>query len=327
MKKSPVLFSIVLTLVAYRESEPTDGPASENTAASAAGLDLALFFEGALKKAVIEDCTLSDGTQTTCYSITVAGYPANHGVGPFCPGTTTATAQEGGIWFDGNAVYDIDGPFILGLADLYNDSNWKLYDEHGKVRITDTPEAFDAAARPDVDPAYQNHCVEGRMEWLENGEPVPATVLIPTTPVVGAQPTPARGNLGIALNGVVIAAPAPVAAILGAYTIAAFDDCGGHINPFDGYHLHGARGCSEVGAAADGETPIFAYALDGYPIHSPLDAAAATTAGLDQCQGHTTEMLGYHYHAAGAEENGVLSCFRGVTVQLQGRGPDGRPGR
>ncbi|WP_458525639.1 hypothetical protein [Onishia taeanensis] len=38
------------------------------------------------------------------------------------------------------------------------------------MRITDTPEAFDAAARPDVDPEYESYCVEERMEWLEGGE-------------------------------------------------------------------------------------------------------------------------------------------------------------
>ena len=161
-------------------------PDHDDTQSHADGLDIDLFFEGALAEDVtIQDCTLSDGTETTCYAITIAGYPANYDVGPFCPETTAATAEEGGIWFDGNAVYDIDGAFILGLADLYNDSNWKLYDDEGNVNITDTPEAFEAAARPDVDPAYQNHCVEGRIEWLENGEPVPTTVLIPTTPVVG----------------------------------------------------------------------------------------------------------------------------------------------
>ena len=161
------------------------------------GLDIDLFFDGALaEEATIQDCTLSDGTETTCYAITIAGYPANYDVGPFCPETTAATAEDGGIWFDGNAVYDLDGSFILGLADLYNDSNWKLYDDDGNVNITDTPEAFEGAARPDVDPAYQNHCVEGRIEWLDNGEPVPTTVLIPTTPVVGASATQANGNLG-----------------------------------------------------------------------------------------------------------------------------------
>ncbi len=253
------------------------------------GLDTDLFFEGALEEATIQDCTLSDGTETTCYALTIAGYPAEYDVGPFCPPTIESTAEEGGIWFDGNAVYDIDGEFILGLADLYDDPNWKLYDDDGNVNITDTPEAFDAAARPDVDPAYQNHCVEGRIEWLENGEPVPTTVLIPTTPVMGDSAA-AGGNWGVTLDGVIIAASAPVDAILSAYTIAAFDDCGGHINPFDGYHLHGARGCSEVGDAAEGETPIFAYALDGYPIHSPLEEAEAA-ADLDECNGHTPKSL------------------------------------
>ena len=269
------------------------------------GLDIHLFYDGALAEDVtIQDCTLSDGTETTCYAITIAGYPANYDVGPFCPETTAATAEDGGIWFDGNDVYDIDGSFILGLAELYNDSNWKLYDDEGNVNITDTPEAFDAAARPN---------------------PVPTTVLIPTTPVMGDGAT-SGGNWGVTLNGVIIAASAPVDAILSAYTIAAFDDCGGHINPFDGYHLHGARGCSEVGEAVDGETPIFAYALDGYPIHSPLDAESEAAAELDECNGHTTEEYGYHYHANSAEENGVLSCFMGVTVQAQGGGRDGQGG-
>ena len=273
----------------------------------------------------MQACTLGDGTETTCYAITIAGYPANYDVGPFCPETTAATAEDGGIWFDGNAVYDLDGAFILGLADLYQDSHWKLYDDDGHVHITDTPEAFAAAARPDVDPAYQNYCVEGRIEWLDGGEPVPTTVVIPAMPVVGASATRANGNLGITLNGVIIAASAPVDAILGAYTIAAFDDCGGHINPVDGYHLHGARGCSEVGDSVDGETPIFAYALDGFAIHSPLDPAVEAAAGLDACQGHTTEADGYHYHAAAVADNAILSCFTGVTVETTnpGRGPGG----
>ncbi len=282
------------------------------------GLDISLFFAGALAEEVtIQDCTLSDGTQTTCYEITIAGYPADYDIGPFCPETTSATAEEGGIWFDGNDIYDIDGEFILSLAEIYNDSHWKLYDDDGNVYITDTAEAFNAAARPDVDPAYYNHCVEGRIEWLANGEPITTTVLIPTTPVLSDQAT--TGNdWGVTLDGVIIAAHAPVDAILSAYTIAAFDDCGGHINGVEGYHLHGALGCSEVGEAVDGETPIFAYALDGYAIHSPLDAAdSELLAELDECNGHTTHDYGYHYHANSAEMNGVLTCFMGLMVQSQ----------
>ena len=108
---------------------------------------------------------------------------ADHEVGPFCPDTIEATAADAGIWFDGNGLYDLDGDFIVGLADLYDDDNWMLYDAEGNVNVTDTVEAFEGAARPNVDPEYQNHCVEGRIEWLDNGEPVTTTVLIPTTPV------------------------------------------------------------------------------------------------------------------------------------------------
>jgi hypothetical protein len=284
------------------------------------GLNQALFMDGALLAANTEDCTLSDGTQSSCYSLTISGYPVNHDVGPFCPRNTSSTASESGLWFDGDAVYDLDGSFILGLATLYDDEKWKLYNEDGTVRVTDTSEAFNAAARPDVDPKYQNYCVEGRMEWLENSAPIRTTVLIPKNPVIHKHVEHARGNLGITLNGVVIAESAPVDAILSAYTIAAFDDCGGHINPFEGYHLHGARGCSEVGESELGETPIFGYALDGFAIHSPLPGGSSA-AGLDECQGHTTDTMPYHYHAANAEENSILKCFSGLTVERSHQRP------
>ncbi len=299
------------TTTAAETTETTIEEVDETSSAS--GPDIDLFFDGALAQDVTtEDCTLSGGAQGTCYRITVVGYPADTEVGPFCPETTDATADEAGIWFDGEGLYDLDGEFILGLAELYDDPNWLLYDEDGNVNITDTIEAFEAAARPDVDPDYQNHCVEGRIEWLDGGEPVQATVLIPTAPVAATSPGTSRDHLGVTLNGVTIDVAAPVQAILGAYTIAAFDDCGGHINPFDGYHLHGAVGCGEV--AVDGHAAIFGYALDGYAIHSPYDTDGNQYTDLDSCGGHTTDDLGYHYHASPAAENSVIGCFTGQTA-------------
>ena len=268
------------------------------------------------------DCTLSDDTETSCHRITVAGLPADEEVGPFCPTTTSDDADDAGIWLDGENLYDIDGQFILDLPEIYDDDNWHLHDDEGHAHVTETQEAFEAAARPDVAEEYQNHCVEGQIAWLDNGEPITSTVEIPVAPIASDSVTQAGQSLGVTLNGVIIAGEAPVEAILGAYTIAAFDDCGGHINPFDGYHLHGATGCSEVGQASDGETAAFAIALDGYAIHSPLDDADA--ADLDQCNGHTTDELGYHYHANNPEENAVLSCFTGKTPATADAG--GRPG-
>ena len=288
--------------------------------ASSSPLDL--FMAGALAKDVATvDCTLSDGTVTSCYEITVSGTPTNHQVGPFCPRTTSATEDEVGIWLDGENLYDVTGQFVLDLPEIYNDDGWSLYDEEGNVRVTDTREAFEAAARPDVAEEYENYCVEGRMEWLDGGEPVTTTVQIPVVPVRQESGTRAVPPLGVTFNGVRIDAAAPVDAILGAYTIAAFDDCGGHVNPFEGYHMHAAAGCGEVGEVPLGETAPFALALDGYTIHSPMDGVE-----LDACNGHSTEPLGYHYHARSPELNGVLTCFSGAVVGGRGGPPGGRRG-
>lgn len=304
-------------------SDP-DAPVEGQATAATESVDANLFFDGALASEVAtENCTLSGGAETMCYRITAAGDPVTYETGPFCPSTINDDANAGGIWFDGNGVYDLDGEFISGLADLYDDDNWQMYDSDGNVLITETAEEFDLAARPDVDPSLQNHCVEGRLEWLENGQPITTTALIPINPVMADAPTSPQGNLGITLDGVVIAPSAPVDAILGAYTIAAFDDCGGHYNPNDGYHMHGAVGCSELDEVSEGETPMFAYAMDGFPVHSAY--GDSEPADLDECNGHETEEHGYHYHANGAERNLVLECLVGQTVATDSDDRGGRP--
>lgn len=279
------------------------------------------------------DCTLTSGAATSCYQLTIPGFPTTRTeLGPFCPSTTSDGADAGGIWFDGKALYDIDGAFIVGLADLYEDPNWKLYDEAGDVRSTDTADLFEAAIRGafgggEVDPDTQNVCIEGRIEWLDNGEPMPVTVEIPVTPALAAESTPVGATLGVTLDGVRIENSAPVDVILGAYTIAAFDDCGGHINPDDGYHMHAALGCSDAdGEVSEGESAMFGYAMDGFAIHGPLDDATLATAGLDECNGHATDELGYHYHAHDPERNAILTCFSGETTAAAVAGPGGAGG-
>ena len=88
-----------------------------------------LFFDDAVIETITtQSCTLSGGTQTTCYRITLAGEPAVDEIGPFCPPTIESDASQGGIWFDGSGeVYDIDGEFISNLDQLYGDG-WLLYD-------------------------------------------------------------------------------------------------------------------------------------------------------------------------------------------------------
>lgn len=301
--------------------------------ASTASVDLTAFFDGALvDEAETTDCTLADGTETSCYTLTITGFPsARDEIGPSCPKTTSDSAEDGGIWFDGEAVYDVDGQFIEDLAEIYDDPTWKLYDEDGNVLSTDTSEKFNdlvtGSPQAEADAGPVNLCVYGDIEWTETGGPVPATVEIPITPTRADSPTDVSGSVGVTLDGVLIEGSAPIDLILGNYTIGAFDDCGGHVNPQEGYHMHATTGCSDSTLAVpEGETAMFGYAMDGYAIRAPYDASAEAEAGLDECNGHETEELGYHYHANQVEKNAVLTCFSGATTETGAAGPGGGGG-
>ena len=297
------------------------------------GVVEANFLEGSLTKAITtEDCTLSDGTETTCYRIEVSGAPVDTKIGPFCPESTSSTAEVSGIWLDGEKMYNADGQFIMDLSTIYKDVKWKLYDDSGKVKVTDTKEAFQGAARPDVQEAYKYHCVEGTWEWTETTKPVPTSILVPVTPVLASATSSPRGNLGVTINGLVISASAPVDAILGAYTIAAFDDCGGHFNPTAGYHLHAYTGCEGIEYEShidnpNAETKIIGYAMDGVAVFAPL--SSKSTIELDECNGRTTAKDGYHYYAQSAEKNLVIKCVKGLTAVdplAANEGPGGQGG-
>ena len=299
----------------------------------APGVEVANFMEGALTNEITtEDCTLSNGLETTCYRIEVTGAPVDSKIGPFCPESTSSTAEVSGIWLDGQKMYNADGQFIMDLSTIYKDVKWKLYDDSGKVKVTDTKEAFQGAARPDVEEAYKYHCVEGTWEWTETTKPVPTSILVPVKPVLASETSFPRGNLGVTINGLVISASAPVDAILGAYTIAAFDDCGGHFNPTAGYHLHAYTGCEGIEYEShidnpNAETKIIGYAMDGVAVFAPL--SSKSTIKLDECNGRTTAKDGYHYYAQSAEKNLVVKCVKGLTAVdplAANEGPGGQGG-
>lgn len=333
MKSRPFLITslcLAIVVMGCSDSQSSSGSTLADDSSNQHVFEADHFDSGAIIGDVTtSECTLSGGTTTTCASVTIAGFPASYEVGPFCPDTITTDANDAGIWFDGNGLYDIDGPFIKNLADFYNDNEWKLFDDKGNVNITDTKEAFEGAARPDVATEYQNHCVEGQLAWLPNGKPIQTTIQIPLSPIKASSASSGHpGNFGITFDGVVIAESAPVDAILGAHTIAAFDDCGGHYNPVAGYHLHGVTGCGHLeGDTVDGETQMFGYAADGYPIHLPLTSTASKTIKLDKCNGHSTTSEGYHYHANSAAKNAILPCLMGEYVSngAEGGRPQGPP--
>jgi hypothetical protein len=286
------------------------------TGSGVEGPDRTRFDTAGLTTPITEEsCTLSNGTTATCLRIQLRGAPSDHAVGPFCPRTITDPASAAGLWISGGRAYDLDGAFVRQLATFYSDATWQLYDAAtGRVRVTETRAACEAAARPNVDPMYNNYCVECALSYVNGG--VATTLLIPARPV--ARPAPQDvGNMtvvGAALNGVAFDPPAPVQAILAAHTIAAFDDCGGHVNLAAGYHYHAATGCSRSYPSCDGHAPLIGYAADGYAIHGMRNGDGNEPADLDGCRGHTDAARGYHYHVASAGENLFIGCFHGYTV-------------
>ncbi len=294
------------------------------------GIDLSLFTKGAFTKTPkIVDCETAQGTKTTCYEIITSGAPAGRVPGPFCPRSTEDGADVSGKWFNNEGkgdLVDLTGQFILSLDEYYGDEKWVLYDaKTNKIRYTATKASCSGAARPDVEEQYKQNCIECELSYLEDDFSL--TYLIPTTPIP-AKKTGRVRTVGIALDGTELSGPAPIQAILGSYTIAAFDDCGGHINLHQGYHYHSTTGCTDTVTTEDGHAPLIGYAVDGYGIYAMKDAQGNEET-LDECRGNTDETRGYHYHAASPSENLFIGCLHGESVDAGGPppgGPDGRKG-
>ncbi|RBW46339.1 hypothetical protein DS885_08715 [Psychromonas sp. B3M02] len=331
-----VAFSALATLVGCNSETEKDTVTSTVTETASPtsqanqvyqGINLTMFKKGAFtEEPTIVDCTTAEGTETTCYKLVTSGAPAGREPGPFCPRTTNDGPEDGGKWFskDGSGeLVDITGEFILKLDEYYEDDKWAVYDaKTNKVRYTATKAACLGAARPDVEEQYKQNCIECELAYLDDD--FTQTYLIPTTPIPAKNTAGRVHTVGIALDGAELAGPAPVDAILGSYTIAAFDDCGGHINEHQGYHYHSTNGCTDKSETTDdGHAPLIGYAMDGYPIYAMKNAKGEEEM-LDECRGTTDEIRGYHYHAASPSENMFIGCMHGETVRPEG-GPAGGP--
>ncbi len=315
-----------------REScEQPTGYVADNTDTNDTGeltvvdVDQSLFLvDGTNLTVTLADCTLSDGSSAKCYQIVTKSNPSDHEMGPWCPNNISDGEAAGGIWLEGGEVYDVDGAFIENMATFYDDATWKMYDDNGDIFTTETFEDCQNAANPNVGAEYQNFCVECLPSYVTD---ISNTYLIPVTPVKLDQPEqfammgpPGMGatgpsNRGLAFNGVVFDAAAPTAAILGAYTLAPFDDAGGHVNPNAGYHYHAATGVSTTIAQADGHPGMIGYAMDGHAIYERLDSDGNEPTDLDECRGHYDDIRGYHYHVDYAGNNNFINCMGGAYAQ------------
>jgi hypothetical protein len=264
--------------------------------------------------------TLSNGSTVDCYKIVSKSTPSDHAMGPWCPTNINDDKTKGGIWLEGGNVYDVDGAFIKNLATFYNNTTWQMYNSTtGAITKTLTQADCQAAANPNVGAAYKNYCVECLPSYVST---ITRTIYIPVTPVkltspisFGAGPGSSGPIIrGIAFNGVVFDAPAPVNAILGAYTLAPFDDAGGHINMQAGYHYHAATGLSTKIPQTDGHAAMIGYALDGFGIYERLSTTGTEYTDLDASRGHSDSTRGYHYHVDKAGANNFINSLAGAYV-------------
>jgi hypothetical protein len=298
-----------------------DGTTDDDTLVVDVDSELFLTSDGSVTITTVP-CTLSNGTTTDCYQIVSKSAPADHEMGPWCPENIADGADKGGIWLEGGEVYDVDGAFVENMATFYGDNTWQMYDENGDIYTTETEDDCANAANPNVGEEYENFCVECLPSYVTD---LTATYLIPITPVkqtsstnfggMGGPPgqaTTGPSQRGVAFNGTVFDAPAPTDAILGAYTLAPFDDAGGHINLNAGYHYHAATGVSTQLAQDDDHAAMIGYAIDGFGLYAQLDASGSEPSDLDDCRGHTDEVRGYHYHVDAPGSNNFLNCINGA---------------
>ena len=139
----------------------------------------------------VVDCKLSGGAVSSCLSITVHTAPQSIAIGPWCPRHISDGPDVSGIWLDDGKVYDADGTFIQNMSAFYADDAWQMFDlKTGKINVTDTQVSCEAAARPDVDPQYQNHCVECQIDYMPEG--ASQTYVLPITPVPADNFKPCR---------------------------------------------------------------------------------------------------------------------------------------
>lgn len=203
------------------------------------------------------------------------------------------------------------------------------FDANVKVRFTDSLMIVDSDGIPTHPTAtYPNRDNPNRI-LKQNYQ-----FKIPLRPQRAAQATELpMGPIGVAINGIPFYNPYNAQrqdAVTGPHA-EVFDSCCGHPDPMGRYHYHKYPVCvkSPFRDPKGAHSPLIGLAFDGYAIYGPNDSNGSPATGLDECNGHSDDERGYHYHVT-AKFPYILGAYRGV-VELSNfdRGPRGGrpPGR
>jgi hypothetical protein len=145
------------------------------------------------------------------------------------------------------------------------------------------------------------------------------------------------GPIGVAINGIPFYNPYNAEGQDAARN-EVFDECCGHPDPVGRYHYHIYPKCihSSFKDDAGRHSPLIGYAFDGFAIFGPLGEDGKRPDDLDECNGHSDDVRGYHYHVTNRFPY-ILGGYRGVVERSNfdrggkpgrdGKGPEGRPVR
>jgi len=140
------------------------------------------------------------------------------------------------------------------------------------------------------------------------------TFHIPRNPVYSMTITQLpMGPIGVAINGVPFYNPFN-RQHQDATKYEILDDCCGHPDQLGRYHYHIYPKCLHTSFVdPKGEhSPLIGYAFDGFPIYGPNGENGEAPKDLDECNGHTDPVRGYHYHVTKTFPY-ILGAYHGVV--------------
>lgn len=138
---------------------------------------------------------------------------------------------------------------------------------------------------------------------------------IPLKPKKADKPSPTPfGPIGVAINGIPFYNQYNGQG-QDAVRLEVFDSCCGHPDPSGLYHYHQYPTCikSPFRDPAGEHSPLIGFMLDGYAVYGPNGEDGKPPTDLDECNGHTDQVRGYHYHVTKAYPY-LIGAYRGVVV-------------
>jgi hypothetical protein len=121
------------------------------------------------------------------------------------------------------------------------------------------------------------------------------------------------GPIGVAINGIPFYNQYNAEGE-DAVKLEVFDSCCGHPDPAGRYHYHKYPVCvkSPFKDPVGQHSPLIGYAFDGYAIYGPNGEDGKPPTNLDECNGHSDSVRGYHYHVTSGYPY-ILGGYHGVV--------------